>query len=303
MVNILVVDDSTIDRKIVGGLLKKVPDWVIDFAQNGLEAMELLRRTDRDHPDLILTDLQMPEMNGLELVNEVQQECPLIPVVLMTAQGSEAIAVEALQTGASSYVPKKQLVEMLIKTIQQVLSASGERKTKKTLAEKMESISCQFKLNNDPVILTSLVSYIQGILSDMQILSETDRLRTGVALEEALLNAAYHGNLEVSSELREVDHARFYDLAKERTQIAPYMDRRILVDVSIDQAGIRYQVRDEGPGFDPSTLPDPTDPANLERPCGRGLLLMRTFMDEVNYNDCGNEVTMRKRAVKTTSSS
>jgi anti-sigma regulatory factor (Ser/Thr protein kinase) len=54
-------------------------------------------------------------------------------------------------------------------------------------------------------------------------------------------------------------------------------------------------VRDEGPGFDPGGLPDPTDPANLERPCGRGLLLMKTFMDEVRYNDRGNEVTMRKR--------
>ena len=53
-----------------------------------------------------------------------------------------------------------------------------------------------------------------------------------------------------------------------------------------------YTVRDEGPGFDPASLPDPTDPANLDRPCGRGLLLMRTFMDNVIFNDKGNEVTL-----------
>jgi len=53
-------------------------------------------------------------------------------------------------------------------------------------------------------------------------------------------------------------------------------------------------VRDEGPGFDPASLPDPTDPANLDRPCGRGMLLMRTFMDNVIYNDRGNEVTLFK---------
>ena len=61
-------------------------------------------------------------------------------------------------------------------------------------------------------------------------------------------------------------------------------------------ARIRYVIRDEGPGFDPATLPDPTDPANLDRPCGRGLLLMRTFMDDVGYNRSGNEVTLIKYA-------
>jgi anti-sigma regulatory factor (Ser/Thr protein kinase) len=53
-------------------------------------------------------------------------------------------------------------------------------------------------------------------------------------------------------------------------------------------------VRDEGPGFDPARIPDPTDPDNLERLTGRGILLMRTFMDEIRYNDAGNEVTMVK---------
>ena len=56
-----------------------------------------------------------------------------------------------------------------------------------------------------------------------------------------------------------------------------------------------YVVRDEGPGFDPARLPDPTDPANLERVGGRGLMLIRTFMDQVSHNSRGNEITMIKR--------
>ena len=55
------------------------------------------------------------------------------------------------------------------------------------------------------------------------------------------------------------------------------------------------EVSDDGPGFDPESLPDPTDPANLDRVSGRGLLLMKTFMDDVTYNATGNEVTMTKR--------
>jgi CheY-like chemotaxis protein len=299
MVNILVVDDSRVDCKVAGGLLRKHEDWQIDFAENGRDALERIRQSP---PDVVVTDLQMPELNGLELVREVQRTFPLIPVILMTAQGSETIAVEALHTGAASYVPKRQLAELLVNTVRQVLIAAGEKRTRQSLLERLISFKCRFVLNNDLTMLTSLVSHIQDLLRNMNVLAESERLRSGVALEEALLNAAYHGNLEVSSELREVDHVEFYRVARERADLAPYKDRSIYIDVEISREGLRYVIRDEGPGFDPSTLPDPTDPANIERPCGRGLLLMRTFMDEVHYNDCGNQVTLTKRAVKTTSS-
>ena len=56
-----------------------------------------------------------------------------------------------------------------------------------------------------------------------------------------------------------------------------------------------FVVRDEGPGFDPNSLPDPTDPENLLKPSGRGIMLIRTFMDAVSFNEKGNEVTMVKR--------
>ena len=59
---------------------------------------------------------------------------------------------------------------------------------------------------------------------------------------------------------------------------------------------MKYVIRDEGPGFDLKSLPDPRDPVNVERPSGRGMLLMRTFMDLVEYNAMGNMVTLFKRA-------
>jgi anti-sigma regulatory factor (Ser/Thr protein kinase) len=117
-----------------------------------------------------------------------------------------------------------------------------------------------------------------------------------VALEEALLNAYSHGNMEVSSKLREDSYQEFADLAKLRSTESPYKERRIWVSVRFSAAEAVFKVRDDGPGFDISKLPDPTDPLYLERPHGRGLLLMRTFLDDVRYNDRGNEVTLIKRA-------
>ncbi len=55
-----------------------------------------------------------------------------------------------------------------------------------------------------------------------------------------------------------------------------------------------FVIRDEGNGFDPATLPDPTDPANLGKVSGRGLLLIQTFMDRVEHNAKGNQITMIK---------
>jgi len=293
MARILVVDDSTMDQKMAIGLLRRRPDWLVETANNGVEA---LKQIEVELPDLILTDMQMPEMNGLELVRNVKQKHPLIPVILMTAQGSEALAVKALQQGADSYVPKQQLKDDLIDTMERVLAIAGERRTQRSLLRNLEGMRCRFVLNNDPKLLTSLVAYLQGIIYDARLFNEAERLRVGVALEEALLNAAYHGNLEVSSSLRETDHAAYYNLARERSEVPPYSERTISVDVDINREGVQYIIQDEGPGFDPSTLPDPTDPVNLEKPCGRGLLLMRTFMDSVDYNTEGNCVTMVKRA-------
>jgi serine/threonine-protein kinase RsbW len=90
-----------------------------------------------------------------------------------------------------------------------------------------------------------------------------------LALEEALVNAIKHGN---------------------------EMDRSKKVQVSYRLCEDRLEVRitDEGKGFDPLDVPDPTDPDNLDRPCGRGLMLMRHYMTEVEYNDVGNCVSMAK---------
>jgi CheY-like chemotaxis protein/anti-sigma regulatory factor (Ser/Thr protein kinase) len=293
MAYLLVVDDSAMDRRVAGGLLERLGGWQVEFAADGREA---LTRVAAEVPDLVLTDLQMPEMNGLELVEAMQRDYPLVPVILMTAQGSESIAVQALEQGAASYVPKRKLAQDLCPVVERVLALAVERRTKRSLMNRMRSMSASFRLENDPAMLTSVVAYLQGVIHEMGILSEGERLRAGVALEEALLNAAYHGNLEVSSELREHDHSAYYDLARQRARQSPFCDRGILVDVDLCEDRIRYIVRDEGPGFDPKTLPDPTDPANLDRPCGRGLLLMRTFMDDVDYNHSGNEVTLIKYA-------
>jgi serine/threonine-protein kinase RsbW len=90
-----------------------------------------------------------------------------------------------------------------------------------------------------------------------------------LAMEEALVNAIKHGNCCDST-------------------------KRVHVSCRMSRQKLRVEIRDEGPGFDPGHVPDPTLPENLEVPSGRGIMLMRTFMSRVEYNASGNCVVMEK---------
>ena len=85
------------------------------------------------------------------------------------------------------------------------------------------------------------------------------------------------------------------DIAELRRQRPPYRDRRIHVHARLSRAEALFIIRDEGPGFDTAALPAAGDLAEAERGAGRGIVLMRTIMDEVRYNAAGNEVTLVKR--------
>ena len=121
-----------------------------------------------------------------------------------------------------------------------------------------------------------------------------DHSRLSVVNSNALLNACLHGNLELDSALREGDGNAFQELAVQRSAQEPYASRRVTVTASITPQQLRVEIQDEGPGFDPKQLPDPTDPENLLKPHGRGVMMMRLFLDNVFWNDRGNHVTLIK---------
>jgi CheY-like chemotaxis protein len=291
--NVLVVDDSEVDRRLVGGLLDKHGGFGVVYARDGRAA---LREFATAVPDLVLTDLQMPEMDGLELVTAIKGDFPLTPVILMTAQGSEDIAAEALRRGAASYVPKKRLAEALIETVERVLSAACEDRTHSRLMHHVTASDMSFEIGNDPSLMQSLVSYLQQSLRCLPLGDETERLRVGIALDEALKNAYYHGSLEVTTGVGWPHRKAIDQIVRERLREGPYRDRRIRVRARITRSEARFEIRDEGPGFDHARYENAAETGFKEEDTGRGIVLMRTIMDEIRYNDDGNEVTLIKRA-------
>src|SRR5262249_45012374 len=157
---------------------------------------EALAAIDQEQPDLVLTDLQMPGMDGLQLVEAVRAGHPSVPVVLMTGFGSEEVAVQALRRGAASYVPKRRLVGELAEILEQVLAAARADQDQQRLAERLTHLEAHYVLDNDPSLVRALVARLRRDLADLRLGDEGSRLCTCIALEEALANAVYHGNLE-----------------------------------------------------------------------------------------------------------
>ncbi|MDY3554174.1 ATP-binding protein [Gemmata sp. JC717] len=130
------------------------------------------------------------------------------------------------------------------------------------------STAIELSIPSDLAEARRVQELIEGALQSAGY-TQHDTFAIKLALEEALVNAIKHGN-----------------------QLDP--DKRVFIVFNVTAERFDIRITDEGPGFNPDDVPDPTAIENLERPCGRGLLLMRGFMTEVEYHGRGNVVRMAK---------
>jgi serine/threonine-protein kinase RsbW len=116
---------------------------------------------------------------------------------------------------------------------------------------------------------SAIVEVCKKILSELQAgdFSQEDIFAVHLALEEAFINAIKHGN-----------------------KMNP--DKKVKIDYSVDSDKVEILMTDEGGGFDPNSVPDPRSGENLYKTEGRGLLLINSYMDVVEFNEQGNRVHM-----------
>jgi anti-sigma regulatory factor (Ser/Thr protein kinase) len=181
--------------------------------------------------------------------------------------------------------------------VKSVLSLAQTRQRPMTKPAGLVELESHFSLDNDIGKATGVVEYLVSQLRFLASYDETQITHVGIALQEALSNAIYHGNLELSSDLRQTDDGKYLQLADERRRQPPFASRHVVVHGTASRDQVRYVIRDEGPGFDVArTLAASAEPDNFDLVSGRGMLLIRSFMDTVTHNPTGNEITLIKRA-------
>ncbi len=289
--NRVVIVDAEI--KIRESLIRVVKHehLVPDAYADGREAFEALREY-HDNVVLVIADIRMPSLNGLEFMRLANAEFPGIPFIVTSGHGTKKEIIQALKQGALDYFEKPFGLKEISASIRKVrrLADAGHRTVQvyRNLIEKR----LVFRIANDITLVHPLVG---GLIDEVRLACRIPpSLLPGLqmGLHELIVNAIEHGNLELGSELK--DRRNYLELLKRRAREPRFSGRRVTIEVVIVPGSFTCMIQNQGPGFEWRFLPDPTDPENLFKSHGRGVIMAGNFFDEFFYSESGNQVTVRK---------
>jgi serine/threonine-protein kinase RsbW len=229
---------------------------------------EAARWIDAGIVDLVVSDLSSATSNDSHLVRSIQAQRSAMPIVVTTVEAESVTSelLKAVMADILRYPFSDDALDDAIEKAQAYHALHDDSlKVQPFLTERIS-----FRIPSAVEFLDGVLNHISERLVKMRIV-DRDSIEVVVALDEAIVNAIKHGN--------------GYDASKHVT---------IVTEITKDEA--RFQVTDEGEGFSVQDVPDPCAPENLLRTSGRGILLIRSIMDEVAYNDRGNSLLMVKRA-------
>jgi CheY-like chemotaxis protein/anti-sigma regulatory factor (Ser/Thr protein kinase) len=288
---VLVVDDdpATLDCMKETVLLLGLDVCV---ASDGEQALQVF---DQQHPSLVITDVRMPNMDGLSLTHQIKTRRPDCPVIMVTGYGDESTAVAALKAGACDYLHKPFQISELKNTLQRSLSLIRAKSTETQALQSLRKLTWSFELENNLECLSGILTVM---LRPVEVwLSEADQLHVRMGLQELLINAVEHGNLGISAEeKREALMEDTYDaLFETRRQLPLYANRRVKVWMENDPIKHMFncRIQDEGEGFDwEPLLHSQVDSIPAFAGSGRGIFLVKTLIPQIQYFGCGNEVML-----------
>ena len=115
---ILLVDDAAFMRMMLKDILVKNGYEVLGEAENGLKAVEKYKEL---NPDLVIMDITMPEMDGIEAVKEIKKINPYAAVIMCSAMGQQSMVIEAIQSGAKDFIVKPFQADRIIEAVRKVI--------------------------------------------------------------------------------------------------------------------------------------------------------------------------------------
>ena len=274
MPRILVVDDDRATLRLLEGVLARA-GFTTDTAGDGLEAKERLRR---GRFDLVLADVWMPRMNGIELLASLRGRKVPPKVVVMTSDDTPETLLKAVREQACRYVHKPIDPARLVETLEEVLASGGPPLPIEVVSARPEWVELVVPCTR------ASAARIEDVMRHLEAdLTEEVRESVSSSLRELLLNAIeWGGGLDPRRTVR----------------IACLRAKRMIL----------YRIADPGPGFDPGRLEhaaagrsgdDPIGHVAVReergiRPGGFGLVMVQAQVDELIYNERRNEVVFVK---------
>lgn len=290
---LLAEDDDGLRRSAVRALVRLGHDVVAH--DDGAKLCEALRAGAT--ADAIWTDLAMPGADGFEVIREARRSLDDVQIVVVSGHSDGANVIRALmREGADYFLPKPCEPSELSAVMRRMEGTFSARRDKVRMWHSFAR--CDLELHVPPDV--GVAAATAGLLTKhcRSFLDDAACRGVQVAATEILLNALEHGCLEISREEKgEALKQGTFDALFAARRADPRLGSRIATVrmVADPDRGVEIRVTDPGPGFDPETLPDPSDPEAIFNPSGRGILVARWHLDALDYEDGGRTAVLRTR--------
>ncbi|PJZ55840.1 ATP-binding response regulator [Leptospira barantonii] len=291
---ILFLDDEEVIRDLFREIFGAFHD--LTLAGTAEEALEICKNKSFD---LIVTDVRLPKMSGIDFVSKLRDIGVNTPFIVITGNQDIDVSIRALRLGAVDFFIKPFRMDAIRHSLQKFenlfISSQeliGKNHFQLTQFKQQFSIKPSLKnLNQYVNLVMRSISLIPGIHTD-------DLLAIKLALYELLGNSIEHGSAGInyenkskllSSEVNYFDHV---------DRICDALNESVQLEIGFENQKVYVSLKDHGAGFDPSKVPDPVTDPTASHLSGRGIFLVRMNVDELVYNDIGNEVRFSKTLKK-----
>jgi CheY-like chemotaxis protein/anti-sigma regulatory factor (Ser/Thr protein kinase) len=261
-------------------------------APDGKSGIEVYKQ---NKPDLVLTDVKMPEMSGIELTKQIKGIEQDADVVIMTGYGSEELVVEALRSGASNYVKKPVSLNELFNILDSLILKRERRKKSVVIKDVVTHEQKNLIIDNDITRIWGVINQILFNIPENVPESMIEGMRLG--LYEIILNSIEHGNLGISYEEKSqaLQNNSYLNLLANRSNEQSRRDTKVFINCTYNREVFEIEITDQGEGFDYKMLANMEDQDRMLRAHGRGIFLASLYFDKLKYEDPGNKVELFKK--------
>lgn len=289
---VLIVDPDKNFQEIMKDLL--IQRMHVHQAYSAEEAMNKCWENDYN---LIITEMILPDMNVLEFIQKLKRKLHQTLIVVITYEQSVEAATEAIRLGVIDYIQKPFSIEQIALLTDKYYSLTVNKSPDYDFLDMLSEEKRTFELPTDFDLINPFLNNLIDMIRRFQGFNRRELLSVRLSVYEMLMNAMEHGNLEIDYQEKKRLLDKIPDYQKylhEKSSKQPYSERKVILSYHFTNDSLQITVKDEGKGFDISSIPDPKDKKNLRGLNGRGIFITRLNMDEIIYSDSGNQVSMKK---------
>lgn len=267
--------------------------YQVKCAEDGEQGLKLFNNF---QPEIVLSDINMPNMNGLEMLEEIRKIDPNSLFIIITALNESQLILQALRLKANDYLVKPLSGKDLLILVQKYSDILENRTPDREVLGMIYTRTLGMKVTNRLDLVSKIIDRLMQ--ETEHVISPGDRLGIHLGLAEIIINAIEHGNMGITykEKSKAVDGTiyEWNELLKERCESPEYGNRLVDIKFQMTKNRCEWLITDQGEGFNWKLLPDPNSLESLNESHGRGIMLANLSFSEITYLGKGNQVRLVK---------